>query len=307
MSNYFSQFGGLWVDQRDQLAVAQGLAALANPIDRQRVEHFIRYGYVVIENAVPHAVIDAYLAEYDRASQTGELMMEVPFHGRRTYDATVRAKPGVKVLDTGMVLPSGHDLCFAPAVAQFLKLLFKEPALAFQTLHFEMGSTQAIHQDTAYVVVDKSPLHLVATWLALEDIASGSGELVYYAGGHRLPETVYADGRKHWNHEKDGNPPHDAHLANLRQWAQERGLPMQQFLPKKGDVLFWHADLPHGGNQITVPGRTRKSLVTHYCPVSLRPYYSNFIAENRRHVTPSVNGNGYMSLYYQPERLIGGI
>lgn len=41
------------------------------------------------------------------------------------------------------------------------------------TLHFEVGSTQAIHRDTAYVVVKDEPLKLVASWIALADVTPG--------------------------------------------------------------------------------------------------------------------------------------
>jgi len=46
-----------------------------------------------------------------------------------------------------MVLPSGGLLCFAPRVSRFLEAVFDEKSLAFQTLHFEVGSAQGIHQE----------------------------------------------------------------------------------------------------------------------------------------------------------------
>jgi ectoine hydroxylase len=38
----------------------------------------------------------------------------------------------------------------------------------------------------------------------------------------------------------------------------------REFLPRKGDVLIWHANLLHGGRAIAAPGATRRSLVAHY-------------------------------------------
>ena len=38
------------------------------------------------------------------------------------------------------------------------------------------------------------------------------------------------------------------------------------FLARKGDVLFWHGMLIHGGAPITQPGTTRRSYVLHYIP-----------------------------------------
>ena len=54
-----------------------------------------------------------------------------------------------------------------------------------------MGSEQGLHRDTAFVVVDP-PMSLVAAWIALEDVAAGSGELTYVPGSHRLPEYLFS-------------------------------------------------------------------------------------------------------------------
>jgi ectoine hydroxylase-related dioxygenase (phytanoyl-CoA dioxygenase family) len=303
MDQFHSKFGGLWIDDTDEARVQAGLDAIADVAMRRRVNKFIRDGFVILERAVPHERIDAYLREYAAAAATpGRLQIEVPMDGGRQAFAREKSlKHGSKVLDTGMLLPSGQDLSFATPVSDFLQAVFGEKSLAFQTLHFEVGSTQAVHQDTAYVVVDREPLKLVASWLALEDIQPGSGELIYFIGGHRIREHSYADGTsKHWNHERDGNPPHDAHLKYLHAEAERRGLEVGHFLPKKGDVLLWHADLPHGGGEVTRPGMSRRSLVTHYCPLSLDPYYQHFIPEDWRRKTMTRSGNAFMSLYFPP-------
>ena len=39
------------------------------------------------------------------------------------------------------------------------------------------------------------------------------------------------------------------------------------------DLLIWHADLAHGGAPITKPGRSRRSLVAHFCAEADEPYY----------------------------------
>jgi hypothetical protein len=42
--------------------------------------------------------------------------------------------------------------------------------------------------------------------------------------------------------------------------------------------LVWHADLAHGGSPIKAPGRTRRSLVTHFTTAQDEPPY------RRRHL-----------------------
>jgi ectoine hydroxylase-related dioxygenase (phytanoyl-CoA dioxygenase family) len=303
---FYSRFGGLWIDDTDSDRVLARIEAIPDLAMRRQVNKFIRDGFVVLPQAVPASTIDTYLDEYEvAAASPGRLQIEVPMEGgRQAFSREKSLRHGSKVLDTGMLLTTGQDLCFAPPVAAFLETVFGEKALAFQTLHFEVGSTQAIHQDTAYVVVDAEPLQLVASWLALEDVQEGSGELTYFIGGHRIREHVYADGTsKHWNAERDGHPHHDAHLHHLHAEAERRGLEVGRFLPKKGDVLLWHADLPHGGGAVTRPGVTRRSLVTHYCPLSRDPYYLQFIPEDWRRKTPARGGNAFVSLYFPPQSL----
>jgi hypothetical protein len=62
-------------------------------------------------------------------------------------------------------------------------------------------------------------------------------------------------------------------LHGLHDDAQRLGHPRGSFLGKKGDVLIWHADLAHGGAPITKPGRSRRSLVAHFCAEADEPYY----------------------------------
>ena len=270
---------------------------------------FIRDGYVIIEQAVDRATIEAYLSEYEAAADTPSMLqIEVPLAGGRQAFSREKSRiPGSKVLDTGMLTQHGANLCFAPKMTEFLTAVFGEKALAFQTLHFEVGSTQAIHQDTAYVVVKDEPLKLVASWIALQDVEPGSGELIYYVGGHRLPDYPYAGGTsKHWNPESDGHTVHDGHLRYLGDQASARQLPLGRFLPRKGDVLFWHADLPHGGSAIIDAGSPRRSLVTHYCPISCMPYYTDFIPVESRIRTPARDGHAFISLYFPPSQLWGG-
>jgi ectoine hydroxylase-related dioxygenase (phytanoyl-CoA dioxygenase family) len=306
---YHSRFGGLWIDDLDRAAVSARLATIADHVTRERVSQFIRDGYLIIEQAVDHATIDAYLCDYEAAADPASMLqIELPLAGgRQAFTRDKSRVPGAKVLDTGMLIEHGRDLYFAPKVNEFLTAVFGENALAFQTLHFEVGSTQAVHQDTAYVVVKDEPLKLIASWIALQDVKPGSGELIYYVGGHRIPDYAYAGGTsKHWNIERDGHPVHDGHLRYLAEQAAMRLLPLGRFLPRKGDVLFWHADLPHGGSAITDPASSRRSLVTHYCPISCMPYYADFIPVEGRVRTPTRDGNAFISLYFPPSQLWQG-
>ncbi len=305
MGDYFSRFGGLWIDRTDRALVRDRIAAIGDRQLRGDVADFERDGFVILRNAVDPATIDRYLREYEIATATADkLLIYTPGHSHpaEPFDRALSLRPGTKMLDTAMLLETGPRLCFAPRVSRFLETLFEDAALAFQSLHFEVGSVQGIHQDTAYVVVADEPMRLCASWIALEDVQPGTGELTYYVGGHRLPEYVYSGQFKHFNPSRDGNGQHDTHYNRLHAEAARRGLRQSNFLAKKGDALIWHADLPHGGSPIGAPNRTRRSLVTHYCPLLLRPHYVQFVPENRRLIVAAGGGNAMSSMYYDPEQ-----
>jgi ectoine hydroxylase-related dioxygenase (phytanoyl-CoA dioxygenase family) len=188
------------------------------------------------------------------------------------YDIARHDKLGnleAKVLDVHVRLPASQKLIFAPKLLDFLRDVFQEEPVAFQTLYFENGSQQSAHQDTAFVYTDP-PYHFVASWIALEDIAPDTGELFYYPGSHKMDDLSFADGAKAL---RPGDPDGPGYSAALEQAVSEYGFKRARFLPKQTDVLFWASDLVHGGSPRT-SNATRRSLVTHYCPRSATVPYA---------------------------------
>ncbi len=306
-AKYFSHFGGLWTDRKDADEVLERLIKQAPRLEQwaQPLTSFIRDGYVIFKNAVSDAAIDQYLSDLRDHTQlpVSPLKVSVPAYGPLDkgvvpLNAANLGEPLSKILDTFAHLPSARPLVFNDTVAQFLRIVFEEGLWAFQGLHFERGSTQAIHQDTAYVVSSK-PLQLCASWLALEDVQPGSGELIYYPGSHhQFADWLYSKRYKHYNTKRDAHEEHLAHLDSLALRAQQHQLPLQHFLPQKGDVLIWSADLAHGGSTITDSSLTRRSLVTHFSPASCVPHYlrfrPSFLQGRQEYATDCY----YTSMYY---------
>lgn len=296
---FHSRFGGLWTDRLD--AKSKLAARLASGEVSQAsvdlVRHWIEFGYVILKNAVPHDVVDTINAEVDRIWEDCDphyrIELGAVYHD---LDPKLRSQH-YKLLDLHAQFQPALQAAFAPRVTEFLQLVFEATPLLFQSLTFETGSSQPVHQDTAYVVVTR-PMEFAASWIALEDIQPGSGELVYYPGSHRLPEHRFRAGYKNWNAERDGEDSHREFLTGLHQKAKAEGQTLQSFRPKKGDALIWSADLAHGGGPITDPSLTRRSLVSHYCPASARPYYFGYKAKHRR-VGKGPAGGEYSSSYYR--------
>lgn len=295
----------MWIDRSD---ADTRIAAIATTENRKeladRLTDFKRDGFVILRQAVPHQAIDNYIAEFDEAAKTDQDIMVS--YGRDVFPIAGQDlhKPLLKILDTLVKLPTAMPLAFADRIVEFVEEVFDDAPLAFQSLHFEVGSTQAIHQDTAYVVLNQ-PRKLVAAWIALQDVEPGSGELIYYPGSHRFGEFMYPGDKKHWNPETDGDAIHDHHLNWLHVAAKENGVSTSSFLPKKGDVLIWHADLAHGGGEITDPSLTRRSLVVHYGPASSNPHYFQSVEEQRRRKVPVEKGY-VSSMYYDIEAWVEG-
>lgn len=63
--------------------------------------------------------------------------------------------------------------------------------VAFQTLTFQCCLQQGIHQDTAFVRTN-SPMEFMASWIALEDIQPGTGELEYYPRSATAESVLYS-------------------------------------------------------------------------------------------------------------------
>jgi hypothetical protein len=182
---------------------------------------------------------------------------------RPEYRTLINARIALGRLPILALTATADDATRADIAAQ----LFDRPPLAFQSLVFRWGSEQDMHQDTAFVVL-RSPMELVGCWIALEDVAPGSGELQYYAGSHRIPEYLwFGRGRARPNEYDDLAD----FLRHVRAESERLGCELRRFHPRKGDVLLWHADLVHGGARRALPDVTRKSFVTHFCPVDVDP------------------------------------
>lgn len=286
-------FGGTWIDEPDAL---DQLARRSYDDElRADLEQFIRTGVVIFRNAVAPEVIDRVVADTQRV-HTDPARYVLKEKGKYIDPATVpELGIGHRVVDLYAVSSAARDAIYPERAARFLREIFGEPALAIQSISFEYGSQQAIHQDTAYVISER-PLSLAATWLALEDITPGTGELIYYPGGHRFDHYLFSNEFKGWTPKRDGEEAHRAFLAQLHEQAKARGIALQRFHAKKGDILVWHADLPHGGSKLQREG-TRRSLVTHFVPQSVKANYQHVVGDKYFELQhPS--GHGFSARHY---------
>jgi ectoine hydroxylase-related dioxygenase (phytanoyl-CoA dioxygenase family) len=273
--NHHSGFGGMWIDRADfeKQLICRLEDRRIPPAMEGYIRDFERDGYVVFSNAASE---DA-LAEFEGAISTAfrdghkELIGQLPGSGAHQRVSPGMDRRGTRIVDSFAVIAPALSLLSGARLAAFLRVVFDERPLLFQSISFDTGSGQGLHQDTAYVVLDR-PMEMLACWIALEDVQPGSGELQYMVGSHRLGDFPFG-GKKHWNLEQDGVAAHDNWCSWILDEGEKRGLPIKRFMAKRGDILIWHADLAHGGSPITNPELTRKSLIGHFCPISAQPYF----------------------------------
>jgi ectoine hydroxylase-related dioxygenase (phytanoyl-CoA dioxygenase family) len=280
-----SKFGGFWTDLNNAAELIDGKRELGliNEKEAQLLLSFVQDGYVILPAAVDETLIDKLNEDVDRlvANPPAEAWVNCIEEGRGVTRQMVpedkdAANKMLKLLDLYSFLPSARDVAFAAETMRFIKLVFERPVMAFQSLFFFNGSQQSIHRDTAFVRVS-SPMELVASWTALEDIQPGSGELVYYPKSHQFPEFLF-DGKYKWFYP--GSTELDLFYQNLDEGARAEPAIRTKFAARKGDVLIWSADFAHGGSEIDDPNKTRRSVATHYCPSNAYPMYRHYEGAN---------------------------
>jgi len=240
----------------------------------QLLNKFIGDGYVILPEKIPPEIIDGINQEFNNAHQHRERIL-LRKGGKYKHPGPLGiVGRRMRVIDFYVPCRSALQAVLAQPITDFLTLLYNEAPLAFQALLFQYGSQQFMHQDPAYVVTD-NPGALTASWIALENITVGSGELTYYKGSHRDTDVGFASGKKVWNRNTDDMTMNRNYTDDLVQHCEIRQLAKETFLAKKGEILIWHSGLVHGGSAITNKDLTRRSLVTHYCPTSGKPNYFN--------------------------------
>ena len=225
---------------------------------------FGRDGVVILPGFFPAEVIDQVQAATERVKRERQLDVVIDnlHNGKRTVLGLMSPAQilhdRMKVNDLYLNTKEVRDLALAAPLVPVLQALLNHPPALCNSLYLERSSTQSPHIDALYMT-PRSPGHLIAVWIAADDAAEGSGQLEYFPGSHRIPMMTFSDGRHHFI--QDEMADWERYIGTA---VAAAGLRKQSFAARKGDILFWHANLLHGGGAITDPAVTRKSHVFHY-------------------------------------------
>lgn len=276
-------FEGLWTDHVDSDYHIERLAragALRDG-DADRLRQWVTDGYVILPGAVPAELCEEIKSDLSTAFANGDQRLHVlapgDAFGTPLQPGTPEAR--MRVNDIYVYFESARRALLGEPIMHFLRLIFSGNPTLLQSLTFDKGSQQGLHQDAAYVVIDP-PLALAASWIALEDVEPGSGELIYYPGSHRTDDFLFSGKYKCYHAERDGAAQHDQYAAELPRRCEAAGLHEERLLVKRGDVLIWSGNLAHAGAEVKDENLSRRSLVGHFCPEWAVPrYFDQFPAQ----------------------------
>lgn len=251
------------------------------PAQLQWLKQWQKEGYFIVDNLIDTALIDRMNQELEALWYAETPIPDALFHNlgfnhkeTQTYShadllqldvetrETLRDQSRWRIHGVQKFSTAAKQIFYHPNLQEISRLIFAKPAQPQFSISFRRGSEQALHEDMA--VFHILPLnHLVGVWIAAEDISPDSGPLVYYPGSHQT--TLYEAFDNYPQTNLRTLPPQrmQDYYDYVEQRVKDR-YPRKQFIAKKGQVLFWHGMLVHGGSLANDPSLTRKSLVLHF-------------------------------------------
>ena len=269
-----------WIDHGD-CSIADYLGQVAQPEDynlKEKLEGWREHGVVIFEQAVDPSLLDALQEDLEYLiDHSSEFEVLIAHAGQQkpvsAFDrAALTRMDRLKFCNIQTVSRAAAQLSLTRCVTSFLSHIFKDAPCVLQSLFFNRGSQQPLHLDYPYVRTQRHLACMAASWIPLEDIHADAGPLAYYCGSQRpeiLPFFDWGDGNIVMDENARRQPMEFSHYLSAE--MARLGIKPKIFLPKRGDVLIWHAYLAHEGTAIRNPSLTRKSYVTHYTPLASYP------------------------------------
>jgi phytanoyl-CoA hydroxylase len=269
----------LLIDRPDALAEIERRLAKGQMSEGQ-AEHLRRMsrdGYTVLDLELGPGVFEAIDADVERLWRDKPADVAYAYHSPLTRFSDAEdehRRPSCRIADMHSASEAALDLFLHPELSALAGLIFGEPAVSLQSLYFQWGSQQALHRDPVHVL-SWPPSHLLAAWVALEEIGPDCGPLVYVPGSHRLPYYQYEPRRYTFKHGVYGDAEVRASEAFDRENYERAGLSPIPFTGPRGKAFLWHHSLLHGGSLPVDPALTRKSFVIHFSTRSTQKHVLN--------------------------------
>lgn len=222
-------------------------------------QQFRDFGVLCIPDLMPEANIAAYRSVRDKLMSDGGWNMPCPY----LHFSEIR------------------EICLYRPLVEMAEHLIGHPMGLHLNLTGYVSTERNFHMDD-YLNPEHVKSHYVAVWIALEDIDPKSGVFQYVPGSNRWP--VIRQNKVFEIMAEDGISPSDPLWPTKTQdWIagaceqkiEEMGAQVVDYVPKKGDVLFWHGCLIHRGSKPIDKSLKRHALIAHYSSVNHRPDMPN--------------------------------
>ena len=275
-----------WVDDPDALQILGSIAV--SEWEADALGNLIKDGLTVLPGMHSPVLCDAVVNDYARFSAE-----------RSTYVAENLDSMGREKRLVNFHLWSDNEMQIVTnsRIMSLLDLFFGEPACVYTSLTFKYGTQQPIHRDTPHFATWPQN-RFCGVWAALEDVQPGAGPLMYIRGGHRFDVDHRQIMRDVRVNRPDLSPIDQALLAldlyNGRIIDEAPGQGELMVLPiKKGDVVIWHAQAPHGGSPASDPFQSRWSVVAHCAPEAIQVHqHDRFFMHDSDDAPPPRYGYG---------------
>lgn len=218
-------------------------AQTSQVLSDEQVEEFNSRGVLKVDFGLNPEVLDAIVEK---------VYPYYPEAYREGREPIARVQDAWKLVDEVRQVASNANILAA------LQQLFGRKALPFQTLNFPIGTSQMAHSDTIHFNTIPNG-YMAGVWVALEDIDSDNGPLVYYPGSHKLPYYSMQDLGL-----EPGYKQYPLYEQSIKKVVAEHEFEPEYGVVRKGEAIIWHANLLHGGAPQKDMSRSRHSQVTHF-------------------------------------------
>jgi hypothetical protein len=236
-------------------------------------------GYVVIPKLIPAELIDSFVGEIEDVWERSDpivglaisdVILDEGYRVHVPHEDLVRLEPerrrhikqvsNWRVGQYHLYSRSARQIFNHPEIVRVASMILGRRGEPRYSLMFSKGTEQGLHQDTCVFHIFPRDL-MMGVWIACEDISHESGPLEYYPGSHRVPLfpefTNYPQTNRRTS-DAAQSKRYDDYVTSLAKDFQKHEL-----LIGKGDVMFWHPMLIHGGCPRLDRLATRKSFVLH--------------------------------------------
>lgn len=270
--------GPLWIDLPDALALND--ASDASPEEKALTRDVINDGLCVVRDVIPADLCDRVIADFAKFCDETPDIVRRDTLGRET-----------RVVNFHRWSDAALEIGASPRMMGLMDHMFGMETCVYTSLLFKYGTQQPIHRDTPHFGTWPAGYYF-GVWYALEDVRDDAGPLMLHRGAHRFRMDQFEIYDRIARERPDAGPDAVADAALLEfcdevvaRSRREFGEP--ELVPvRRGDVILWHPELPHGGSPARDTSRTRWSIVFHCAPVAVQVHQHQTFFRHRVETPP---------------------